>query len=715
MVTDMKTKVALTSEQKEAISEIHWHLQIVACAGSGKTEVITRRIANILKSNIEIAPENIVAFTFTEKAAESMKSRIAKALDGQTIAGIDQMYVGTIHSFCYHLLNKYTDQFRDFKILDTVKNHLFVARYSSECGMSDLELECNPFNVKLFLQCIEKMIDDFNHADTWEQKDRNALDHYINCLYDHRYIDFSLMIFETLRQIETNPAVKEYLSQIKHLVVDEYQDINDLQEKLIHCIADAGAIVCVVGDDDQTIYQFRGSNANNMISFSERYPDVHQVRLETNFRCDPGIIDIADCVIRNNQRRIAKRMVSNKEHSIAIIEASRFPGETEQFDAIAQRIIELHESGVPYKEIAILVRKGKYTFPASLSLGRKGIPFEADSAEQFFSGDYFHRFVDTLQILTDIEKGKLYECWQDLVDTAAFNNGFKYLRSCIRGGKVRLGDILQKFCEKIAFLEESADDIEIRRSDLEGMVRILDDYDEIYGDWQLSARIESILRFLEKQAEQEYKYHNFKQKDPDVDAVRIMTVHKAKGLEFHTVFLPKLTKNEFPILKQSGKRYYHVLKGVFEENKDKYQSDLEDESKLFYVAVTRAKQNLLMTYELLTQSVSCFVKEAAESQYLKIERDDLEFVPTPKPKKRKASSVTNTDDKEYSSEKDSDFEEERQQRREYWARVKYARHQLLDYYGTASHFFPGAHGDLIRVQDMSPEEVLSEASKNGLI
>ena len=248
-----------------------------------------------------------------------------------------------------------------------------------------------------------------------------------------------------------------------------------------------------------------------------------------------------------------------------------------------------------------------------------------------------HHFLG-LQILTDIEKGKLYECWQDLVDTAAFNNGFKYLRSCIRGGKVRLSVILQKFCEKIAFLEESADDIEIRRSDLEGMVRILDDYDEIYGDWQLSARIESILRFLEKQAEQEYKYHNFKQKDPDVDAVRIMTVHKAKGLEFHTVFLPKLTKNEFPILKQSGKRYYHVLKGVFEENKDKYQSDLEDERKLFYVAVTRAKQNLFMTYELLTQPVSCFVKEAAESQYLKIERNDLEFVPTPKPKKRKAQA-----------------------------------------------------------------------------
>ena len=221
----MAEKMSLTPEQKEAISEIDRNLQIIACAGSGKTEVITRRIANILQSKSDIKPENIVAFTFTEKAAASMKKRIVRALDTKASINIDRMYVGTIHGFCYHLLNKYTEQFREYKVLDSVKSHLFVARYCNECGMRDLNLESYPRNVNLFLQCIDKMIDDYDHADTWTQEQRDVLNKYIGCLYSHHYIDFALMIFETLRQIESNPEVKDYISRIKYLVVDEYHSV----------------------------------------------------------------------------------------------------------------------------------------------------------------------------------------------------------------------------------------------------------------------------------------------------------------------------------------------------------------------------------------------------------------------------------------------------------------------------------------------------------
>lgn len=616
---DNKCEVRLTPEQQEAIDEIDHNLQIIACAGSGKTEVITHRIVNILQSKPNIKPENIVAFTFTVKAAESMKSRIEKALGADSGYSIDQMYIGTIHSFCYHLLNKYTEKFKEYRILDTVKSHLFVARYCAECGMSDLDLDPYPFNVNLFLQCIDKMIDDYDNAASWTQEQRDVLNKYIECLYNHNYIDFALMIFETLRQIESNPEVKDYLSQIKYLVVDEYQDINDLQEKLILRIAECGANICVVGDDDQTIYQFRGSNANNMISFSERYADVYQVRLEKNFRCTPGIVDVADCVIGHNNRRIAKKMVSGTKGLQSVIEAKRFSDKKGQFDAIARQVIELHKAGIPYSEMAILVRKGKVIAPISSAFDRAGVPFEADSAEHFFSGNYFNRFVVTLQILADIDKARLYECWQDIIERTAFNVGFRFLRSHARGGDLPLSKIIQGFCEKIEFLNEDAEDVEDRRINLDGIVKILDDYDEIYGDWQLSARISGVLRFLETQAADEYKYHSFQPKDPDIDAVQIMTVHKSKGLEFHTVFLPELTMKEFPISNIGGKKYYHVLGGVFEENKDKYQSDLEDERKLFYVAVTRAKQNLYMTYELSSQPVSCFVKEAAASSYLKLD------------------------------------------------------------------------------------------------
>lgn len=709
----MADKVNLTPEQQEAISEIDRNLQMIACAGSGKTEVITQRIANILKSRTDIEPHHIAAFTFTEKAASSMKERIAKALGEEFSPEIDQMYVGTIHGFCYHLLNKYTEQFREYKILDTVKSHLFVARYCGECGMSDLKLEPYPRNIQLFLQCIDKMIDDFDNSDAWTDEQRTVLNKYIKCLYDHKYIDFALMIFETLRQIKSDPDIREYLSEIKYLVVDEYQDVNDLQEKLISCIAEMGANICVVGDDDQTIYQFRGSNADNMISFSERYADVHQIRLEKNFRCAPGIVDIADCVIGRNRRRIPKKMISGAANLPVQIEAKRYDDKSSQFDSIAKKITELHNAGIPYREMAVLVRKGKAIVPISSALERAGIPFETDSAEHFFSGSYFNRFVVTLQILSDIDKAKLYVCWQDIIESTAFNSGFKFLRSCARGGNLPLSEILCGFCEKTAFLDDAAGDIDIRRMDLEGITKILDDYDEIYGDWQLSARITGILKFLGTQAAEEYKYHSFKPKDPNVDAVQIMTVHKSKGLEFHTVFLPELMKREFPVSNMGGRKYYHVLGGVFEEHKDRYQSDLEDERKLFYVAVTRAKQNLFMTYELSTQPVSCFVEEAAASHYLKINRDDLFY--SPKTETYDPASQYRYSSGEKAHEQNLEWEEERRQRQEHWATVQYARRQLYDYYGTACHFNPAARGDLIRIKNMSPDEILSEASRNGLI
>lgn len=709
----MAKTVELTTEQIEAIEEIERNLQIIACAGSGKTEVITRRIANILHCKPDVRPENIVAFTFTEKAAASLKERILSVLGEHSDIDIEGIYVGTIHGFCYHLLNRYGDKYSDRKILDTVKSHLFVNRYNKECGMSDLELEPYPRNINLFLQCIEKLIDDYDNSAAWTDQQREILDKYIDCVYGHRYIDFSLMIFETLRQIKENPTVAQSLRSIRYLVVDEYQDVDDLQEKLIQSIADAGANVCVVGDDDQTIYQFRGSNAGNMITFAERYHDVHQVRLEKNFRCAPGIVDVAGRIISHNERRLQKKMSSDVRRSSETIKAFRASDRDEQFNMIAEQIERLHTEGVPYGEMAILVRKGKTIAPLSSVLEHLGIPYETDCAEHFFLGEYFSRFVNTLQTLDEVNKATLFECWEDLVDVQSFNAAFRFLRSCARGGNGSLSDILRGFCDRIVFLNESAGDAEERKNALNGICKILDDYDEIYGDWQLSARVTGVLRFLGTQAPNEYKYYSFATKETGNDAIHIMTVHKAKGLEFHTVFLPELMSREFPVTNMGGKKYWHVLGGVFEENKARYESDLEDERKLFYVAVTRARENLYLSYELTSQPVSCFVAEAAESHYLQIDRADLTFRP---------KEVLTGKDLGFSSEYDtsrtqreSTWAEERQQRQVFWATVKYARQQLYDYYGTACHFCKGAYGDLTRIKSMSPEQILEEASRNRLI
>ena len=216
------------------------------------------------------------------------------------------------------------------------------------------------------------------------------------------------------------------------------------------------------------------------------------------------------------------------------------------------------------------------------------------------------------------------------------------------------------------------------------------------------------------QAAEEYKYHSFKPKDPDEDAVQLMTVHKAKGLEFHSVFLPELTKREFPVSNMGGKQYWHVLSGTFEENKEKYRGGLEDERKLFYVAVTRAKKNLYMSYELSSQPVSMFVTESASSTFLTINREDLRFNP-----KADDSDFASIRPSSYASsegkEEKIDWEEERRRRQEYWATVKYAKSQLYDYYGTGAHFCPAMYSMLGEIKRWSPEQILEEASRNGLI
>ena len=707
----MGKTMELTKEQASAVHEIEQNLQIIACAGSGKTEVITRRISYILKSKPEVSPEQIVAFTFTEKAAESMKRRIQNALEEDGVNSAEHMYVGTIHGFCFQLLKCYVDKYQEYKILDTVKSHLFVERYHSECGLDDLGLEVNWRDIPLFLTCIEKMIDDYEQRYFWTEKQREALQKYIACLEEHRYIDFSLLIFQTLQEIKVNEHLRRELSQIKYLIVDEYQDVDDLQEKLIQIFATMGTNICVVGDDDQTIYQFRGSNADNMITFSERYANVKQVRLEQNFRCGKRIIDVADTVICKNQRRLSKQMTPREDAPLGHVYAWR--GDMEgQYTQIADEIRFIHQQGVPYREMAILFRKGKFVKRMEEELYQKGIPVSADSAEQFFCGVYFSCFKDTMEALKNKNRNQICEIWKIYVDFDKLRIASRNL--CGFGGQVyRLSELLNEFCKETNFLDKSYQDAAERAIALDGFCKILDDYDEIFHDRQVSARIDGLIWFLEKRAMLEYKYHSFHDNDLS-EAVQIMTVHKAKGLEFHTVFLPELQDKEFPVGNLGGKKYWSVLGGRFEQNKDLYQIDLEDERKLFYVAVTRAKKNLSFYYDLSKHPISIFLKEAAESDSVSVCEEDLNYNPKVKESSIGSEEVARMCSTGKQKEREN-RERECAERKQYWAAVKYAKEQLYDYYGTAAHFCKGAYADLANIKNLKPDEILSEARKAGLM
>lgn len=678
-------KMQLTPAQQAAVKEISHHLQIIACAGSGKTEVISRRIAFILQYNPACKPENIVAFTFTNKAAKSMKERIFHNLtDSENLYAyedLDSMIVSTIHSFCFHLLQNYCPEYQNVQLLDTVKSHLFIERYSNDCGLPDLGLKPHSQGIRLFLDCTSKMADDYENRYSWSEEQRIAFDKYRDCLRKHGFLDFTLLIFETLQQLQSVPAMMNALRQIHYLVVDEYQDIDDMQERLIHTIALAGANICVVGDDDQTIYQFRGSNADNMISFVDRYPGTVQIRLEKNFRCAPAIVDVADKVIRGNQNRLAKQMISAAEVGNGHVEALGFSSQDEEFADIANRIASLHQSGTAYSDIAILVRKGKFVKSVCSALDQHSIPYTADCAEYFFAGKYFPKFLETLNIITDIDKAKLYDCWKGLIDDSTFASGFKYLRSVARSGgdakRYPLNAVLNHFLTQIGFLPT---DDRIKTDAASAIELILRDYDTVYGDWQLTARINGLLQFLNHDAAEEYKYHAFNTKEAS-DSVQVMTVHKAKGLEFDTVFIPELESREFPVLNQGGQKYWHILGGTFEKRKDRYQSNIDDERKLFYVAVTRAKKELYLCYQHSKNRVSEFVKEAANSMYLLYDPDDFNY---------------------------EDYEGA--------SLSQEARRLVMDYYGTAMHSgMFAAGGDLVAAQQMSDAQIVAEARKLGLL
>lgn len=666
-----------TSAQKQAIDCIDGNLQIIACAGSGKTEVTARRIVKILNTKTVVSPENIVAFTFTEKAAEGLKKRIVDVLGKE----VPDMYIGTIHGFCKRLLTEYTDKFADFKVLDTVKNHLFIGRYANQCGMSDVGLYACPRNNDLFLQCVDKLIDDYDRCDTWTDIQRSVLDKYIDCLYGHGYIDFSLLIFEALKQTRDDPSVQDYLRTVKYLVVDEYQDVNDLQEKLIHAIVDYGANICVVGDDDQTIYRFRGSNADNMITFDKRYDNVCRINLEENFRCNANIVDVAEKIIKHNKNRLAKDMRSGTKKTGGIVCAKGYSDSDSEISDIAEQILRLCQNGTKFGDVAVLVRKGKYVARIASALNARVIPYVADSAEEFFEGKYFDKFVETLRILDNVDKAALYDQWKDIVDPASLKEGFRYLRNCTENDNNRLSEIMRCFCEKIQFLNDSYD-IKAKTEDLKGFCMILDDYDEIFGDCQISYRINGLLRFLGTQAADEYKYHTFRETSPNENAVKLMTVHKSKGLEFDTVFIPRLNKRDFPVSNMGGKKYYHVLGGVFEENKSKYDTDIEDERKLFYVAVTRAERNLHLSYTYDNAPVSEFVYEAAESSCLQIDRTELE------------------------SSGNRDYDR---------SLVEEARSALYDYYGTGNRLCPGLILEYKNICSQGPEAIVSKAKELGLV
>ena len=401
----------LTESQQRAIQYEGRNLQLIACAGSGKTEVVARRVAHLLTNDggEELEPRNIVAFTFTNKAAAELKERIvqrAEEASGGVIVGMAEMYVGTIHGFCQNLLQTEAPEYLKYEVLETVRQNLYVNRKSAKTGLTtstwlsgtklrrwiNTGLYISALNVLREDEVDEKRLEGCSVAD--------GLEKYRAQLTEDSYFDFSSVMESAVEELTKNVRLREQVAErIKYVIVDEYQDVNPIQERLIWLLHELGAGLCVVGDDDQTIYQWRGSAVDNIITFEDRYTGVEPVRLEENFRSSEGVIETARQFVDKVGNRLPKAMkfANAQPYEAGDIVALHFDSPEDEAAYIVETIELLRgvafndggeERGLAYSDMAVLLRSVKNNGPViTEALKKAGIPFVVTGLSNLFETD----------------------------------------------------------------------------------------------------------------------------------------------------------------------------------------------------------------------------------------------------------------------------------------------------------------------------------------
>lgn len=628
---DMDLFEGLSPDQSVAVSTIDENLEIIACAGAGKTGVVTRRIINILKSNPDIQPENVVAFTFTKKAAEELKSRInryGKEVLGHT-KGFAHMYVGTTHGFCIRMLQRYIPEFQKFSVMDEIQTRLFVERYYEECGMADLDLK-KYIETGLFISAMSVLNENSMGKANWNSKTQIAFEKYQTKMYEEKKFDYSLIMREMVYQIENNKQFAEKIKeQVKYLTVDEYQDINPVQEKLIQLLKKLGANVCVVGDDDQTIYQFRGSDPSNILSFRERYGIKKYIVLDKDYRSTEGVVDVARRVIINNDRRLPKTMKSgcSVKYDIGDIAYEEYDNIDDELEFIANRIEKLHAIGIPYSETAILLRKRKVSGLVAEKLAEHKIPFVVEGVNDLFGTIECQAAKGIFDYINGtISSTELYKMWLDIdypLDKKEVAEGISYLatidaKTIKLYSELNIQRIYHEFLRRISLVEDDRPETEIILYNLGKFSQVIGDFETINYTLKPRTKLNSFCSFLQYTAAKYYPEGYLTNSYAKPDAVNVMTVHQSKGLEFAAVFIPQLNRNFFPAQKVGGKGIWHVIDRDWIENAERFDGDIEEERKLFYVAVTRAKKYLYLTRSENSRDryISPFLEEARDSSYL---------------------------------------------------------------------------------------------------
>ena len=607
---------ALNEPQRQAVMATDGPLLILAGAGSGKTRVLTHRTAYLIEE-CGVNPYNIMAITFTNKAAGEMRERI----DQMVGYGSESIWVCTFHSTCVRILRRYIDRLgfgTNFTIYDSDDQKTLMKDICKR-----LEIDTKMYKEKMFLSAIssakDELIDPIEFetraaGDYVKRKQAQVYREYQQALKQNNALDFDDLIMKTVELFKLDKEVlASYQDRFRYIMVDEYQDTNTAQFELIRLLALKYQNLCVVGDDDQSIYKFRGANIYNILNFEHHFPDATVIKLEQNYRSTQNILDAANAVIANNQGRKEKRLWTDNGAGDKIT--------FEQLDTAAE------EADFVARDIARRVRKGEYQYKDCAILYRTNAQsrlFEerfitANIPYKIFGGVNFYarkEVKDLLAYLKTIDNGqddlavrRIINIPKRGIGAASINKVALYAQEqeisfydalCVAEQVPGLGKAAAKIRPFVLFIQSmkakakllSVADLLQEVIETTGYVREL----EAEGTDEAEARIENIDELISKavdyeEGEEAPTLNGFLENvalvadidsfDENSDYVVLMTLHSAKGLEFPNVYLAGLEDGLFP-------SYMSITS-------DNSQVEIEEERRLAYVGITRAKKNLTIT------------------------------------------------------------------------------------------------------------------------
>ncbi|GBF49031.1 ATP-dependent DNA helicase [Leptospira ryugenii] len=607
----------LNAEQEKAVISIAGPVLILAGAGSGKTRVITHRISHLIQ-NIGIRASRILAVTFTNKAAEEMRERCRHLLGAN-----EEPFIKTFHSLCLYILRregKHLGLGSHFTVYDSEMQESLIKEI-----LKRRELDTKEFKPSHFANLFSKAKDSFQTAEDYAKKnDKDEYESIVSQVFleyektkaDRNAVDFGDLILQCVLLFRKFPLILErYQDQWQYIMVDEYQDTNKIQYHLIQLLAQKHKNLCVVGDDDQSIYSWRGADISNILNFHKDYPEALIVKLEENYRSTQTIIQTAAKIISNNKQRTNKTLFTNNEIGDKI-RITSFQNETEEAAGILNKILSLKKSQNKFSDFAIFYRTNSQSRAFEEIFRKKGIPYKIFGGFRFFDRKEVKDLIAYLSVIVNpIDSTSLLRIIntppRGIGDTTinhlqnhSIENGISLLE-CLkisipeikRGTAKKLLDLSKMFEHFISehekkilpseltyevlersgyreYLEnEGTEESFSRLENLNEFVNALRDFEESNEEARLEEYLANISLITSEEDTKEL-----------ADYVILMTVHNAKGLEFKNVFLSGMEEGTFP----------HFLASERDE-------DIEEERRLCYVAVTRARERLEISLSRFTR------------------------------------------------------------------------------------------------------------------